>query len=185
MQKSKLKICRAIGERVYLKCEKLPTLMPIVRKKGRRRKNVSEFKTQLKEKQKLKFSYGLREKQLKHDFKKNPKKLMETLERRLDNVIYRLGLAGSRNIARQIISHGHVFVNNKRVDISSYKVKINDEIKMDNAGAELKEILKKFEPLPWLSLNKEKLEGKIVGLPNISELERAHNVQLVTEFYSK
>jgi len=56
---------------------------------------------------------------------------------------------------------------------------------MDNAGAELKEILKKFEPLPWLSLNKEKLEGKIVGLPNISELERAHNVQLVTEFYSK
>lgn len=187
MHKSKIKICRSIGERIFSKCNRLTTLIPpgVRQGRGRRRKNLSEFGAQLKEKQKLKFSYGLREAQLKRYFRSAPQRLLEKLERRLDNTIFRLGLADSRNVARQLVSHGHVFVNDKRVNIPSYETKINDRIKLSKPPPELKEMLKKYQPAVWLSLNKETLEGKVVGLPSKGELSQAFNTQLVTEYYSR
>lgn len=185
MLKSKIKICRSLGEKIFPKCSRVSVLTPPGMHGRKRKKKVSEFGVQLKEKQKLKFSYGLRESQLKRYFQNNPLNLVETLEKRLDNVLYRLGLAESRASARQLVSHGHIFVNKKRVNISSYEVKTNDQIILNNLSPAAKEILKKYQPPEWLSLNRELGEGKVVGLPNKENIDRGFNTQLVTEYYSR
>lgn len=156
----------------------------------------SEFGLQLREKQKFKLVYGLDERNLRRIFKKARKetgsiaaKLIQLLESRLDNVVFRLGFAGSRGVARQIISHGHIMVNNKKVRSPGYEVKKGDTIKIRPQSlnklifANLAENLKKYQPPLWLQLDKEKIEGKVLSLP--TDVEVPFEVNLLVESFSK
>ncbi len=168
--------------------------------KGRRRK-LSEYGIRLMEKQKLKYLYGgLREKQFKRYFdlaaksKENTGEiLLQLLERRLDNVVYRLGFAVTRRQARQLVAHGHILVNGKKVDIPGYQVESGDIIEIKPSSRDIpfvKENLENIDPrsVPeWLELDKDNFRGKVLKLPeNVSEyLEVPVNVQYIIEFYSK
>ena len=164
----------------------------------RRRGALSEFGRQLKEKQKFKVSYGLDERNLKQIFLFARKskgsvadKLLELLERRLDNAVFRLGLAPGRGFARQLIVHGHIMVNNRRVRSPSYYLKPGDTVSI-KTGSEAKVMLiqrkeilskSKHEPPLWLELDKEKLEGKVLSLPR--ETKPPFDVNLLVESFSK
>ena len=194
---------RALGEKLFLKGERcLSPKCAVVRRPYRpgahgrdRRRALSEFGQQLQEKQKIRLTYGLKEAQFRRFFKGALKKggesniILEKLERRLDNVIFRLGFAVSRSIARQTVSHSHILVNNKIVNIPSYEVKIGDIITIKPTSKNLplfKELsaqLKKYEPPSWLALDKEKLEAKVVSLP--SNIQTPFNINLVVEYYSR
>ena len=168
---------------------------------GKRFKSkTSEYGQQLQEKQKIKFSYGVTERQLLRLFKEVEKKsraehvsattaVVDSLERRLDNVIMRLGFTEGRNLARQMVSHGHFRVNGKKVKIPSYKVKVGDKISVRPESKsmtyfqELPEKLKKFEPPVWLKIDKSQIEGDVVGQPQDTDVP--FNVSLVVDFYSK
>ena len=160
------------------------------------RRQSSEFGQQLKEKQKIKFLYGIRERQFQNIFNsaaKNPgvtgEMIMKLLEKRLDNVVYRLGLAPSRSVARQLVGHGHVLVNNRRVTIPSCQVKVNDLISIRPQSKDhpiLKDLavrLKNYDPPVWLQLDKEKYESKVIAEPK--DLEVPFDVNLVVDYYSK
>ncbi len=192
MINDKCKKCRRAGEKLFLKGEKcFSPKCPVTRKpyppgkfgksrrKGRNR-GLSEYGVQLREKQKLKFSYGLRERQFSNYLKEANKKgggdaktyLLELLESRLDNAVFRLGLIDSRSQARQIISHGHIMVNNRKVTIPSYRVKIGNKISIRPQSInktifrDLDIKLKKYNPPSWINFDKEKKEGEIVGRPS-------------------
>ena len=163
-------------------------------KKFRRR--MSEFGTQLKEKQRVKFSYNLSDKQLKKIFQGAALKgdssieaIVEALENRLDNIVMRLGFAESRSIARQLVSHNHIQVNNRRAATGSYRLKIGDIIGIKPASRnlppfqELAEKLKKQEVPAWLALDKENLIGKMESLPR--QIELPFDLNLVVDYYSK
>lgn len=167
---------------------------------GKRYRKTSEFGQQLKEKQKIKFSYGVTERQLRRIFKEVQQKakkqhvsadeaVVDTLERRLDNVIMRLGFSEGRNLARQLVSHGHFMVNGRRAKTPSLKVKVGDKISIRPESREiahfqeLAERLKKYEPPVWLKLDKAKLEGEVVDQPK--DVDAPFNVGLVVDFYSK
>lgn len=160
------------------------------------RRALSEFGQQLLEKQKIRFTYGIRERQFRKLFEsasKNPgvtgKMLMSFLERRLDNVVYRLGLAPSRSVARQLVGHGHIIVNGRRVTIPSYQAKIGDTVsirpqsKDHHAFKDLADSLKKYDLPIWLTIDKDKFEGKVVSDPK--DLNTEFNVNMVVDFYSK
>ncbi len=164
------------------------------------RGKVSEFGQQLQEKQKIKFSYGVNERQLRRLFKEVEKKsksqhisaeeaVVDTLERRLDNVVMRLGFTEGRNLARQVVSHGHIEVNGTRTKVPSYKVKVGDKISVRQGSRgmamfqELAEKLKKYETPQWLKLDKANLEGEVVGQPQ--DIDVPFDVSLVVDFYSK
>ncbi len=160
---------------------------------------MSEYGYQLREKQKLKFLYLLRERQFENYIKKALKaknrdivsRLAELLELRLDNVVYRLGFAKSRSIARQIVNHGHFLVNGRKSNIPSSGLKIGDIISIRPQSADKKifqntEIyLKKYNPPVWLELDKQKREGKISGKPQIQDIEIKANLNAIIEFYSR
>jgi len=160
---------------------------------------MSEYGYQLREKQKLKFLYLLRERQFKNYIQETLKgkgadvvsRLAEILESRLDNVAYRLGLAKSRSIARQIVSHGHITVNGKKTTIPSFRTKIGDKISIRPQSASKKIFqdidihLKKYQPPIWLELDKEKKEGKIAGKPQTQDIEIKANLNAIIEFYSR
>ena len=210
MNKSSVcKICRRLGEKLFLKGERcLTPKCPMVRKpyppgqKGKRRgKRLSEYGKELREKQKLKNWYNLGERQFRNYVKEILAKrgkmedagvqLIQTLERRLDNVVFRLGFADSRDQARQIVSHRHILVNNKVVNISSVLVKKGDKIKI-RPSSNKKELFKTTLPklknhtLPqWLSLDIKKLEGEVKELPIIEEAEIPVEVSIIFEFYSR
>lgn len=162
------------------------------------RKKLSDYGIRLQEKQKLKFLYGgLREKQFRRYFEEASKKagntgvvLLQLLERRLDNVVYRLGFAKTRQQARQLVKHGHFTVNGKKVDIPSYRVDAGDIIEVREKSKKLaifKENLESRDPrsIPkWLELDKENMRGKVVEIPEEIELEIPVNVQYIIEFYS-
>ncbi|MDD5547528.1 MAG: 30S ribosomal protein S4 [Candidatus Pacebacteria bacterium] len=163
--------------------------------KGRRR-TLSEYGQQLAEKQKIRFSYGLRESQMKRLFweaSKNPgvtgDVILQLLERRLDNVVFRLGLASSRSVARQLVGHGHIMVNGKKVTIPSFSVKVGDKISIrpqskDNpVFKDLNATMKKQETPVWILLDNDKFEGKIVDLPK--EFEMPFDINMVVDYYSK
>ncbi len=164
---------------------------------GKRRKGAgSEIGTQLREKQRIKATYGLREAAMKRIFEnaaKNPgvtgQMILTLLESRLDNVVYRLGFALSRSVARQLVGHGHILVNSRRVDIPSYKVRIGDIISIRKGSKDnfvfkdLGERLKKYEAPVWLALDKEKVEGKMSVLPK--DFDQSFDVHLVVDYYSK
>ena len=165
-------------------------------KQGRRKQ--SEYAIQLNEKQKAKFIYGVLEKQFRHYYELATKmegvtgeNLLRLLERRLDNVVYRLGFANTRREARQMVCHGHITVNGKRVDIPSYQVSVGEviSIREKSRGSEhVKQVLEKNAAtmIPkWLELNRENLEAKVVALSERSDIDYDINETLIVELYSK
>ena len=197
---------RALGVRLNLKGERCASpKCAAVRKPYRpgmhgqkrgRFSSISEFGAQLREKQKFKLSYGLDERNMRQVFEKARKtkgsvasKILELLERRLDNVVFRLGFAPSRLSARQLVVHGHVVVNKKRVRSPGFLVKSGDVINLKE-GSEVKafiakrrEALKKHEPPPWLEIDRDKPEGKVVKLPE--GITPPFEVNLLVESFSK
>jgi small subunit ribosomal protein S4 len=156
----------------------------------------SEFKTQLMEKQKIKISYGLTERQMKNLFQKALDKkssiedaILESLEMRLDNVVFKMGLAPSRIVARQIVSHGHIRVNGRRVNVPSYRTRVGDVI----AIPENKKNLMLFKELPvalkgrpvepWLSVDAQKMEGVVKSAP--TNIQLPFNINLVVDYYAR
>lgn len=164
---------------------------------GKRPRRLSEHGIQLAAKQKILATYGLREaafrRLITRAFRRpeiTSEKALHFLERRLDNVVYRLGFAPSRSVARQLVGHGHITVNGRRVSIPSYEVKAGDEISIRPASREqpllkeLPEALKKYEPPSWLALQGEgTLSGKVVGEPR--DVDAPFDLDLVVDYYSK
>ena len=163
-----------------------------------RRRRLSNYGLQLHEKQKIKIMYGLLEKQYRSYFAKADQmkgetgtNLMELLERRLDNIVYRLGFASSRPQARQMGSHAHFLVNDRRVNIPSYLVKPGDKIIVREKSKKLDVILDSVRlvkgdlDLPWLELDKAKLTGTFTELPKREDMGIIVNEQLIVELYSK
>jgi len=205
----KCKICRRLGVKLFLKGEKcLSPKCPIVRKpyppgkRGKKRiRALSEYGKELSEKQKLKNWYNLGERQFRKYVKETLAKrgrvedaadfLIKKLEKRLDNVIFRLGFVSSRNQARQFVSHGHFLVNERMNNISSYQVEKGDKITL-SAKSRKKTIfqnllasIKKHKPPSWLELNVEKLEGKVIGEPTLAEAAPPVEIPSIFEYYSR
>tara|TARA_B100001540_G_scaffold82062_1_gene73701 strand:- start:2569 stop:3186 length:618 start_codon:yes stop_codon:yes gene_type:complete len=163
-----------------------------------RRSKVSNYGIQLQEKQKIKFMYGLLEKQFRIVFKKAEKlkgetgtNMLQLLESRLDNVVYRLGFAPTRPSARQLVSHKHFLVNDKPVNIPSYIVKSGDKISVRKKSKKMDIILESIRTIkgdidiPWLDLDKAKMTGVFVSVPERDQMNLTINEQLVVELYSK
>lgn len=149
---------------------------------------TSEFAKQLREKQKAKRIYGISEKQFKSyvEASQKLKNLSELLERRLDNVVFRLGFAPSRPSARQLVSHMHILVNEKVVNIPSYRIKVGDIVALDNKGQsipEVKKFLEKSEPVAWLE--REAVLGRVKRLPSKDDIQEPYSEQEIIEFYSR
>jgi small subunit ribosomal protein S4 len=162
---------------------------------GRRRRKLSEYGLQLREKQKAKRLYGIRERQFKKYFDRARKErqatgeaLFQFLESRLDNVVYRLGLAPSRTMARQLVTHGHIQVDGKKVDIPSYEVGVEETVALSPKGVKIglvKEYLERKDvKIPdWLE--KKATVGKVKRLPKRDEIEANINEQAIVEYYSR
>jgi small subunit ribosomal protein S4 len=165
--------------------------------KGSRRKQ-SDYAIALGEKQKIRFQYGLMEKQFRRIFEVALKKrgvtgetLLQLLETRLDNVVYRLGLANTRAAARQLVSHGHVQVNGRNVNIASFNLKAGDEITIKDRPKSRQLALRNLEltqiaPVPdWLSVDRDAFKGKVAHIPSREEMQPMVNEQLIVELYSR
>jgi len=165
--------------------------------KGSRRKQ-SDYATALAEKQKLRHQYGLMERQFRRYFETALRKrgvtgetLLQMLETRLDNVVYRLGFANSRNAARQLVSHGHVTVNNRKVNVASYNLKAGETITIKEKPGSRRLVTRNLEltqiqPIPdWLVVDKDQFQGKMVRIPSREEIAPVVNEQLVVELYSR
>jgi len=204
-KESVCRLCRKEGVKLYLKSDRCYTDKCAFVKRayapgqhGQRRKKLSEYGLQLREKQKARRFYGILEKQFRNYFFEADRQkgitgenLVRLLERRLDNVIYRLGLAGSRPEARQLVRHGHVTVNNKKVDIPSYLLKVGDEVAVKDkskSSPKFKEIaeaaMHKSSP-PWLEADKENLKGRVVAMPNREDVDVPLEEHLIVELYSR
>ncbi len=165
---------------------------------GANRVRISEYGMQLREKQKAKINYGVQEKQFMRYFDKALKRpgvtgdyLLELLEMRLDNIVYRLGFAETRAQARQLVNHGFFEVNGKRVDIPSYNTKPGDVVAVrENKKASKymegrKEKLKAFQPQEWVSLEAQNWSGKVLSTPTPEQIGNQINTQLIVEHYSR
>ena len=161
-----------------------------------RKAKASNYSIQLNEKQKVKFTYGLNEKQFRLLFNKAGKmqgihgeNFLRLLESRLDNIVYRMGLSRTRRGARQIVNHGHILVNGKKVDIPSYMDKPGDVISVKESSKDHKAIKEALEAInntvEFVTFDKNKLEGTYVRLPERSELSSDINEALIVEFYSR
>ncbi len=202
---AKCKLCRREGVKLFLKGSRCFSPKCPIERKGavppgqggtkRSFRRLSEYGQQLREKQKLKRIYGIREKQLKKLFTEARKKrgatgtsLMNQIERRLDNVIFRLGIAGSRTVARQIISHKHVLINNKKVNIASYRVKKDDIISLDKIALkipEVKRILDQKENKFPSWLERKGAVGRVKNLPSGADFLEEIDLKLIVEYYSR
>lgn len=163
---------------------------------GNTKKRVSEYGIQLKEKQKVKFIYGIREKQFRKYYDKAQKsrtatgaEMLSLIERRLDNVVYRLGFGATRPQARQFVNHGLFTVNGKVVDIPSYQVNVNDVVAVKESKKDY-EIFKSLKDVKvvcpkWLSVDMENLTGKVLAKPQRDDVDANINETLIVEFYSK
>lgn len=162
---------------------------------GAKNQKLSNYGEHLYEKQKLRFMYGLSEKQLRNTFSKASKmkgvlglNLLILLESRLDNIIYRSGIANTRRQARQFVNHGHILVNGKKVDIPSYQVKINDEFQVKEKSKDnffMKDNFSKARFVDFVSFDEKSMKGKFERLPKREELSGQINEALVVEFYNK
>ena len=205
---SKCKLCRRTGEKLFLKGDRCVSpkcamarkpYVPGVHGNNGAKRSLSEYGKQLMQKQKIRRMYGISEKQFrKHleDAKKGTgvvgDNLISILEMRLDNVIYRLGIANSRSQARQIVGHGHFFVNGKNLDVASASLRIGDVVsvkdgkKEKNYFKDIQPILKKKGGIPgWLDFDAGKMEGKILSKPTRDEIGVNIDVQGVIDFYSR
>lgn len=204
--KAKCKKCRRFGQKLFLKgdrcfgqkCAMIRRPYPPGVHGKSFKKRSSEYGLQLNEKQKVRNVYGISEKQFKRYFKEiaiqkgNKEELFaQKIESRLDNVVFRLGWACSRSLARQLVSHGHILVNGRKVNISSYHVKKDEVIKIKEKSKnktifkDLKTLLKKYELPTWLSSDKDKLEAKIIGKPLLEDMGKIGELSMIIEYYSR
>lgn len=199
------KLCRREGEKLFLKGERCYTEKCAISKRayapgqhGQRRKKLSEYGIQLREKQKAKRFYGVLERQFRNYFEMAANRkgitgvnLLQILESRFDNVIYRLGFASSRAQSRQLVNHGHFNINGQKVDIASYLLKPGDLITITETSKKLtrfKNFVESLQsrPIPeWLSLDTENIIGKVVKLPSREEIDLPIQEHLIIELYSK
>ena len=200
----KEKYCRRFGHKMLWNERCSSAKCGFIRRKyrpgvhGHKPRNLSLYGRQLLEKQRLKFSYLLNERKLKNyvnlaqkSTKPAPLSLIEILERRLDNVIWRLGYVQSKLTARQLVSHGHFLVNGKRVNIPSYLVNEGDVIEIRPQSksikpfANLTQRLKFHQPPAWLEINKDTFVAKVLRLPQAEEIQHDFNLPLIIDFYSR
>lgn len=197
------RLCRREGMKLFLKGDRCYSDKCAFNRRGyapgqhgQSRKKLSNYGMQLREKQKAKRIYGLLESQFRKYYEKAESKrgitgenLLKYLELRLDNVVYRLGFANSRDEARQLVNHGHFLVNGKKVDIPSYSVSVNDVISVkekSRSQEKFKILADNPKTLPnWLSVNMENFEGTIVAEPSREEIDVPVNETLIVELYSK
>ncbi len=202
ISKAKYKICRRLGPGVYEKCQTQKFVQSEARKskvkKGGRPKALSDYGRQLIEKQKVRLSYGLSEKQLSNYVEKATHskgmpvtdKLSQLLETRLDNVVYRLGFASSRRFSRQLVSHGHFTINGKKTTIPSYSVRVGDVIAVREGSrksvmfTDFDKKVQNYSWPNWLKLVPESLEASVSALPKNNE-EQFLQLDTVLEFYSR
>ena len=203
--KSVCRLCRRENLKLFLKGERCYTEKCAIDRRnyppgqhGQNRRKFSDYGAQLREKQKVKRLYGLLENQFRNTFKEADRKkgitgeiLLSLLERRLDNTVYRLGFASSRNEARQLVKHNHFLVNQRKVNIPSYLVKPGDSIMLREKSKKVVRILEALEGVArrgvpqWLELDKEQLKGNVKGLPNREEITLPIQEKLIVELYSK
>lgn len=195
----KNKLARQVGEDLGLKTNALKVARRLTVRPGQHghkgRRKLSDFGVQLKEKQKLRFIYGILERQLAglyQEASKNPtatgSALLSLLERRLDNVVYRLGLAPTRAAARQLVGHGHFLVNNHKLNIPSYRVKVGDVISVKTKSTKvpmLSVAIKNTDQTAPEWLTKKGPAGKVDRLPERKDIQEAIDEQLVVEYYSR
>lgn len=191
------KIARKFGESIfgYDKAFEKRNYPPGQHGLAKKRKGASkEYAIQLREKQKAKYTYGLLERQFRNTFERASRKegvtgqlLLQLLEQRLDNVVYRLGLSSSRRGARQLVSHGHLLVNGQSVNIPSYSLRPGDRIKVKEKSKKMSvftsgNITNKY---PWLDWNADAMEGTFIAIPEREQIPENINEQLIVELYSK
>lgn len=199
------KICRREGQKLYLKgdrCVSVGKKCAMDRRPvppgqhGLSRRKPSEYGIQLREKQKVRKSYGILEKQFHHYYERAERmkgvvgeNMLALIEKRLDNVVYRMGIGASRSQSRQIVNHGHITVNGKTVDIASYQVKVGDiiAVKESKKNKAIFTALKdaKITMPKWVEFSTEKLSGKVVAEPQRADIDLGINEQLIIEKYSK
>lgn len=197
------RLCRREGQKLFLKGERCYSGKCALEKRsyapgqhGQGRKKSSDYGLQLREKQKAKRFYGLQETQFRNLFDKAARKqgitgenLLIMLETRLDNVVFRLGFASSRKEARQLVTHGHFQVNGKKVNIPSYAVKAGDVITVKEKSQnspKFKEVKDMTITVPsWMSVDVQKLEGKVLQIPTRAEIDTPIAEHLIVELYSK
>ena len=197
------RLCRREGQKLFLKGERCYSGKCAIEKRnyapgqhGQARKKMSDYGLQLREKQKAKRFYGMQETQFRNLFDKATKKAGKTgenllilLETRLDNVVFRLGFAASRKEARQLVTHGHFTVNGKKANIPSMEVKAGDVIAVkakSQSSPKFKEIKEMSITVPsWMTVDVDKLEGKVVTLPTREEIDTPIAEHLIVELYSK
>ena len=202
---AKCRLCRREGGKLFLKGDKCyKTSCPFEKRPvapgqhGADRKKVSEYGLQLREKQKTKRIYGVQEGQFRKYYEMADKmkgitgeNMLSLLERRLDNVVYRMGIAVSRAQARQLVTHAHFTVNGRPVDIASYEVKVGDVVAVKETKkdapyfATIKGVQKSGKMPKWLDFDTEKLEGKIIALPTREDIDSQITEQMIVELYSK
>lgn len=203
---SKCRLCRAEGTKLFLKGDRCNGSKCPIEKKGavppgmhgiKRAKKPTDYAIQLRAKQKAKRIYGIQETQF-HNYYTKAKNLkglvgdnlIKLVEKRLDNVIYIIGLASSRNQAKQIISHEHILINGKKTNVSSYSVKVGDQISFDPKALDkyqdnFKVADKDFKIPSWLQVNSSDHSAKVVAEPVLDEIDRGININLIIEFYSR
>ncbi len=201
------RLCRREGTKLFLKAQRCVTnncsidrrnYIPGVHGQNRRKPKVTEYGIQLREKQKARRIYGILEKQFRNTFKKAERKkgitgeiFIQLLERRLDNVVYRLGFAANRNQARQLVSHRHFMVNGRMVNFPSFQVKKGDVIEVSSKSKKLKLFAERLEKraelkLPsWLSVTEGELKGATIDDPRLEDIAIPVKENLIVEFYSK
>ncbi len=201
LQYKKCKLCRREGKKLFLKGSRCDSPKCSLTRRayapGTSGKNMriklSDYAIQLRAKQAAKRIYKLNENSLKRYYDKAAKskkstgeKLLQLLVLRLDNVVYELGINSSRNYAKQFIRHGHILVNQKRVDIPSYSLKKGDKISVANNKKQLVNNNKKTNDMPvWLKILKDKTQGEIIKIPTRDEITTNIDTDLIVEFYSR
>ena len=203
--KSVCRLCRRENLKLFLKGERCYTEKCAIDRRnyppgqhGQNRRKFSDYGAQLREKQKVKRLYGILENQFRNTFKEADRQkgitgeiLLSLLERRLDNTVYRLGFANSRNEARQLVKHNHFLVNQTKVNIPSYLVKPGDIIHLREKSKKVVRILEALEGVArrgvpqWLELDKEQLKGNVKGLPTREDITIPIQEKLIVELYSK
>ncbi len=199
----KFKIAKRLGAPIFEKTQGPKFELSVARSSNKRSNKrpgqASDYKRQLVEKQKMRFSYGITEKQLRRYVDEAIAKeghqpvalLIDRLETRLDNVVYRLGLAKTRRFARQMVSHGHIVVNGKKLNVPSHKVRVGDVITVRGGSREsamfigLSEAHDAVSVPSWLSFDAKKLEGTVKGAPQYNPTETLFDPEQVMEFYSR
>ena len=199
------RLCRRSGDKLMLKGSRCFGPKCAMERRGKppgrqpsRRRRLSDRGVQLREKQKARYSYGILEKQFRRFFGAAERQagitgenLLVLLERRLDNIVYRLGFADSRSQGRQLVLHGHILVNGKKVDIPSYLVKEGDTISWKEASTktgyyeQMAQAMESKVIPDWLSLDIEKGVGQVVSLPTPSDIEAKFELQSIVEYYSR